>query len=68
MRIYIDDRVCKGCGLCVHICPHNVLQLSDRRNQKGYTIAEAKTASECIGCRLCEVSCPDLAIYIAGEE
>ena len=40
MRIYIDAQVCKGCGLCIHYCPREVLRLSDRRNQKGYTIAE----------------------------
>lgn len=68
MRIFIDDRVCKGCGLCIHYCPREVLRLSDKRNQKGYTVAEVYDAGECTGCKLCEVGCPDVAIYIVDDE
>jgi 2-oxoglutarate ferredoxin oxidoreductase subunit delta len=68
IRIYIDANVCKGCGLCVYFCPREVLRLSTRRNQKGYTVAEVFDAGDCTGCRLCEISCPDVAIYVADEE
>jgi 2-oxoglutarate ferredoxin oxidoreductase subunit delta len=64
IQIYIDSKVCKGCALCVHYCPRDVLNMSDRRNQKGYAIAEVHDADDCTGCRLCEISCPDLAIYV----
>jgi 2-oxoglutarate ferredoxin oxidoreductase subunit delta len=68
MKIYIDTRVCKGCGLCVYYCPRTVLHLSDRRNQKGYSVAEVIDASECVGCKLCEIGCPDVAIFVTDEE
>jgi 2-oxoglutarate ferredoxin oxidoreductase subunit delta len=68
IEIYIDAKVCKGCALCVYYCPREVLRLSDKRNQKGYTIAEVYDASDCTGCKLCEIGCPDVAIYVADEE
>jgi NAD-dependent dihydropyrimidine dehydrogenase PreA subunit len=42
--------------------------MSDRRNQKGYTIAAVHDAGDCTGCKLCEISCPDVAIYVTDEE
>ncbi len=68
MKIYIDARVCKGCGLCIHYCPREVLRLSDIRNQKGYTVAQVVDIDDCSGCKLCEMGCPDVAIYVSDEE
>lgn len=68
MRIHIDERVCKGCDLCVFYCPRDVLRLSGRRNQKGYSVAEVHNLGDCTGCKLCEISCPDLAIYVQVDE
>ncbi|MBU4037944.1 MAG: 4Fe-4S binding protein, partial [Proteobacteria bacterium] len=33
---YIDLDKCKGCGLCVDVCPKNVLEISTDVNEKGY--------------------------------
>ncbi len=68
MKIYIDANVCKGCSLCVHYCPRDVLRLSEVRNKKGYTIAEVYDVGDCTGCRLCEINCPDVAIYVVDED
>ena len=65
--VIIDDKVCKGCGLCVFYCPKNVLKLADTINQKGYNIAEVINLDDCIGCRLCDIACPDFAIYVQEE-
>ena len=67
MQIQIDERVCKGCSLCIHYCPRDVLEMTDRRNQKGYNVVGVRNLAECTGCRLCEISCPDLAIYVEVE-
>jgi 2-oxoglutarate ferredoxin oxidoreductase subunit delta len=36
-HIVVNERLCKGCGLCVDACPQHVLSLAmDRLNPKGY--------------------------------
>jgi 2-oxoglutarate ferredoxin oxidoreductase subunit delta len=58
----IDDR-CKGCGFCVEYCPKDVLALSARFNAKGYHPPEVIKSGECVNCNLCEMICPDFAIF-----
>lgn len=65
--VHIDERVCKGCELCVYYCPKDVLKLAEKMNQKGYNVAQIIHPENCIGCRLCEMACPDLAIYVEKE-
>jgi len=39
--ILIDEDRCKGCGLCVPVCPASILRLvEDRFNAKGYRPVE----------------------------
>jgi 2-oxoglutarate ferredoxin oxidoreductase subunit delta len=68
MTVHIDERICKGCGLCVYYCPQEVLAISKRRNAKGYNVAEVVAAEDCVACRLCEMACPDLAIFVAEHD
>ena len=62
--IEIDELKCKGCGLCTIACPHNLLVLSDKLNQQGYTPALITSQDKCIGCALCAQMCPDVAIIV----
>ena len=66
--VFVDEKICKGCGLCVFYCPKDVLKLADKMNQKGYNVAEIIKLEDCIGCRLCEISCPDFAIYVEEQK
>jgi len=63
--ITVDERYCKGCGLCVSVCPKHIIALStDRINTKGYHPADLTDASKCIGCAACAQICPDAAITV----
>ena len=64
--VHVEKEMCKGCGLCVAVCPVKILRLSREVNSMGYNYAEVKPGEEskCIACRLCEWYCPDLAIWI----
>lgn len=61
---YLDEERCKGCGLCVSICPKHVLAISDKLNTKGYFPAYQVYPEDCNFCALCCVMCPDVAIEI----
>ena len=58
----IEER-CKGCGFCVEYCPREVLELSNRFNRKGYHPPHVHKQGECINCNLCEMICPEFAIF-----
>lgn len=60
--LIIDDR-CKGCGFCVEYCPKDVLVMSTRFNKKGYHPPEVVQTGLCVNCNLCEMICPDFAIF-----
>jgi len=60
----IDSERCKGCGLCVAVCPKNVLELTKELNAKGYFPVHQARPEDCIYCAICCVMCPDVAISI----
>lgn len=49
---------CKGCDICVRLCPEGVLELGGDR------VVRAVAPEACTGCQLCEWLCPDFAIAI----
>ena len=60
----IDKERCKGCGLCVIVCPKNVLELSEEVNAMGYFPAYQARPEDCVHCTTCCLICPDVAISI----
>lgn len=66
--IRIDDKLCKGCGLCTRACPKQIIELAKTKlNAKGYHPAEVIDIDACIACAACARTCPDLAIYIEKQ-
>ena len=59
---------CKGCGICIDVCPKNVLEPSERVNEYGLPSPIAARPEDCIKCRLCELNCPDFAIDVEVNE
>ncbi len=70
-HIVIDDERCKGCELCVSVCPRQLISISNRINGLGYHPAEFHQPDEtdgrwkgCTGCTVCGLICPDTAIEV----
>lgn len=64
MSVSIDGKICKGCQLCIYYCPKGVFESGKEVNDKGFVIPEVVHQNQCIKCKLCEISCPDLAIFV----
>ncbi len=62
--IMIKKDLCKGCGICIDVCPRNVLTGSDEINEYGLYYPMVSDLKRCIVCRLCELYCPDFAVEV----
>jgi len=60
--VHIFSSWCKKCGICISVCPKNVLE----RGSDG--IPFAARPEDCIKCGLCDIHCPDFAISINKKE
>ena len=58
--IMIIQENCKGCGICVELCPTRTLGL-----KRGKVVV--LYPEKCIGCQLCDLRCPDFAISVDNE-
>lgn len=66
-KIIIDSERCKGCGLCVEVCPKKSIAISKKSNKSGYFPAQA-TNTDCTGCAMCAIICPDVAIEVYRDD
>ncbi|MGM0435569.1 MAG: 4Fe-4S dicluster domain-containing protein [Bacillota bacterium] len=64
-RIIIEQDKCKGCDLCTHYCPVNILELdTSTTNALGYTPLKVTDPDKCIACSFCAMMCPDGVITV----
>jgi 2-oxoglutarate ferredoxin oxidoreductase subunit delta len=64
----VDAKRCKGCGLCVTVCPKHVLEISEQVSAQGYFPVYQARPEDCIRCALCCTMCPDVAITITETQ
>jgi 2-oxoglutarate ferredoxin oxidoreductase subunit delta len=64
-QVHIILERCKGCKLCIELCPQQVLKVSKGLNEKGYHFPEVVPDSDknCVHCEFCTMICPEFAIY-----
>ncbi|HZK18472.1 MAG TPA: ferredoxin family protein [Clostridia bacterium] len=61
-----EDR-CKGCGLCIAVCPRKIIVTAEHMNAMGFYPATVKDMDKCTGCALCARMCPDMVIKVEKE-
>ncbi len=60
-----DKDRCKGCELCVAVCPKHILTLDEKTvNRKGYHPAALTDPEQCVACASCARMCPDSVITV----
>jgi 2-oxoglutarate ferredoxin oxidoreductase subunit delta len=67
-KIVIEHELCKGCGLCVRVCPKQIFGFSSEINTKGYVPIQCNDETKCIGCTMCTQICPDMVIEIFSDK
>jgi NAD-dependent dihydropyrimidine dehydrogenase PreA subunit len=54
----VNGELCKGCQLCLAVCPKSVIAISDKLNSASYHPA-FYIGADCTGCGLCFYACPE---------
>ncbi len=67
-KIIIDFERCKGCELCISVCPKKGIIISNRSNKSGYFPAQPINKSDCTGCAMCAIICPEAIIEVYRDE
>jgi len=73
MKLVIDEQQCKGCNLCLLVCPYRIFQEGTKANERGIVVPALDRPERCPNCRLqklygrtlcgvCQMICPDQAI------
>ena len=63
--VWVNTARCKACDVCVSMCPAGVLAMVPAPNSTLGSMISVVAAESCIGCKDCELHCPDFAIYVA---
>ena len=67
-KIKINSELCKGCYLCISVCPKKIITVSESLNHQGYYPAKSTDDNhedvKCTGCAMCATMCPDVAIEV----
>jgi 2-oxoglutarate ferredoxin oxidoreductase subunit delta len=67
-EVFIIANRCKGCAFCAEFCPKDILEMSEQFNSKGSHVPVVITEGICTDCKLCQLLCPEFAIYVVKVE
>ncbi|MBW1712648.1 MAG: 4Fe-4S binding protein [Deltaproteobacteria bacterium] len=57
VSLALDQEKCTGCGLCLAVCPHQLLSLENGR-------ASISDRDRCMECGACAINCPSGSIIV----
>lgn len=57
MKFICEENKCTGCSLCINVCQHNAIKISQGKIDTIYPIIDTE---KCIDCGLCYKFCPSL--------
>lgn len=63
-KIKINKERCKGCNICITVCPKGSIKICNDYNSKGLHYVTFVENKECTGCSICAINCPDVAIEV----
>jgi 2-oxoglutarate ferredoxin oxidoreductase subunit delta len=61
--VHIEEAGCRDCGLCVEICPTDVLEEDGPKK-----LAKVVRQDDCIGCTSCVYLCPSRCLTVTAEK
>jgi len=67
-KITVNVDWCKGCHICVEVCPRQVLEVDENVFIRGFHPVLVARPEDCTICGQCELLCPDLAIIVEEAE
>lgn len=68
IELKIDTDKCKGCEICISVCPKKLLSISEEVNGSGLHFVEITDEKACIGCKSCAIICPDSVFSIYKKQ
>ena len=66
--VLIEADKCKGCSLCVVVCPTGSLEIGPALNRLGYHPVEFVPETGCTACGVCYYACPEPAALAVAEK
>lgn len=63
-KVSVNHDWCKGCGICIEVCPTDALAKANITNKKGIYTVELANYEACTRCGLCQLGCPDFALTV----
>ncbi len=67
-RVVLNADWCKGCYICVAVCPRKVLEVDEDTYLRGFHPVRVARPEDCTACQQCELLCPDLAIAVTEDD
>jgi NAD-dependent dihydropyrimidine dehydrogenase PreA subunit len=57
VTLQVDENKCTGCGMCLEVCPHEVLKMNGKR-------VHVQNRDACMECGACSRNCPVNAVSV----